>query len=428
MARPTKGKSAAEMDLSWDRQFRPTRLPEYLGNKITVESIKARLANNKLAHTMAFTGQAGSGKTSMARLLTVELRCQSKVNGMACGVCDTCVATVEKYIKKAEPVQGIMELNMSDESGKDVIKKVIDYASSKPVGLPCSIVILDEVHQASAAAQNALLKLAEEPKPYFYLFLCTTDPQKLISPLKSRCQIIHVYAPTTEEVQERLELICREKKVQFTQDALKLIVRKAKRVPRDSIKFLETVASVAPVTVENVTKILEVAEYELWVNLFDYMANKDLGDVLNYVDSLQEKDVTEEIIMRELPEFMNTVIDITNNVNVDIYTQEFTARVKSVFKKVFKNDLEMLFVVEQIQKAMTIANHRFALNMLAGKIKNRAVYLKGLTAEEELRKEKAKADKIQAANYNEFLSATSKEDVITADNLMAELGIISIVE
>jgi DNA polymerase-3 subunit gamma/tau len=141
------------------RKYRPQTLQDYFGNKQLKTTVKKMLANNTLPHAILLSGNSGSGKTTLARIIAKELNCS--------GI-------------------DLTEFNIADTNGVDSIRDLIENANYRPMISQNRVYILDECHQMTTQAQNALLKVLEEPKPWVYFILCTTDPQKLLNTIKSR--------------------------------------------------------------------------------------------------------------------------------------------------------------------------------------------------------------------------------------------------
>ena len=153
------------------RKYRPSTLDEMVGNEATIKSLKAELENG--SHVFLMTGPAGCGKTTLARIMAKEVN--------------------------AGPLS-IHEINSAENRGIDTAREIMEQMRYNPSDGDAIVWILDEMHQITSAGQNALLKALEDTPEHCYFFLCTTDPQKLIAPLKTRCSIINVKPLTNEEM------------------------------------------------------------------------------------------------------------------------------------------------------------------------------------------------------------------------------------
>ena len=193
---------------------RPSTISEVWGNSKAKATLLNLLENEKRPQVYLFTGPAGCGKTTLARVYASEL-----------GINPT----------------DLNELNMSDKTGVDSIRALIDesgYSFSDKTGY-----ILDEVHQLSTAAMAAALKLFEEPPMDTYYFLCTTDPQKLSTALKSRCIQIVVEHIDEDVMVKHLRKVCKAEGLRVSVEVLELIADKAEGVPRRALKLLDKVAN-----------------------------------------------------------------------------------------------------------------------------------------------------------------------------------------
>ena len=323
MAIPTvRDNSSAINKLSWDRKWRPDSLSAYVGNKAVVNSMTNLVRADKLPHTILLQGTRGCGKTSFARLLSKEILCINRTpEGLSCGTCPTCKETLERCIKLALPeTRGVKEYNMSQMTGKDDITNLILKARERPIPPFSKLVfILDEIHRLSAAAQDAFLKLAEEPPDYVYIIMCTTDPEQLNETLLSRSRRFKIKKPTISELVERLTLIVRNEGVKYDPNALQLIAQKTARIPREAINALEHVANNAGmVTVDNVIKTMDIIADEVYIKFFEVL-DKDIVDIYNYIHSLEEKDIDYSDFIKGLVEFVLDCINMKFGIKLESY-------------------------------------------------------------------------------------------------------------
>jgi DNA polymerase III subunit gamma/tau len=217
--------------------YRPVEFSEIVGNKMVVDTLTAFFERKSLPHTLLFTGSAGCGKTTFARIVCNKLDCSEE---------DT------------------YEINMSNNRGIDTARDIIKNAYLKPMLGKVKVYIFDEVHKATNEFQNAMLKLLEEPPEHLYFILCTTDPSKLLKTVISRCTLFEVNTLGDTKMSKLLEEILLKKKSKLTRPVIQEIIKKAEGVPRDALIILDQVANLKSEEVQiSAVKKIKLEESEV---------------------------------------------------------------------------------------------------------------------------------------------------------------------
>src|SRR5690242_16074202 len=263
------------------RKYRSQDFDEVVGQDHVAKTLKRAIESGRIAHAFLFTGTRGTGKTSMARILAKALNCQ-KSDGPTpdpCGKCNSCVA-----IARGEDMS-VIEIDAASNTGVDNIREVIENAYTRAPGR-YKVYIIDEVHMLSKNAFNALLKTLEEPPEHVKFILATTEPEKVLPTILSRCQRYDFRNISTREIADHLKEICKEEKIKADDDALLLVARAGAGSMRDSLSLLDRLLSVGEkqITVELIEQSLGMPRSQVIFDLAQSIGEGKIKEVLQTVD------------------------------------------------------------------------------------------------------------------------------------------------
>ncbi|OGQ78421.1 MAG: DNA polymerase III, subunit gamma and tau [Deltaproteobacteria bacterium RIFCSPLOWO2_12_FULL_60_19] len=221
------------------RKWRPQCFDEIVGQGHITRVLRNAIRGGRIAHAYLFTGVRGVGKTTAARILAKALNCEKGPTAEPCGECVQCVE-----IKQGNSID-VYEIDGASNRGIDEVRQIIENVRYQPAKSRFKIYIIDEVHQVTRDAFNALLKTLEEPPPFVKFILATTEPQRLPDTILSRCQRFDFRRIAVREIVERLKKIAEAESLQITDGALLLLAREAEGSMRDAQSLLEQLLAYA---------------------------------------------------------------------------------------------------------------------------------------------------------------------------------------
>ncbi len=267
------------------RKYRPQSFEDVVGQEAVVRTLKNAITAGSVRQAYLFAGPRGTGKTSMARILAKSLNCAQGPTPTPDGTCHACVAIA------AGTSLDVIEMDAASQRGIDDIREIRDRVVLQPVEGRYKVYILDEAHQLTDAAWNALLKLIEEPPPHLVFVFCTTDLSKVLPTVRSRCQTFVFQRPRLQELVAKLRLIADAEGFDVPDQALALIARGARGAYRDAESTLDQLAAATEgtITVQTVLQLLGTVEEEALFRLCDLVVDRDTAGALTFVEELSEQ-------------------------------------------------------------------------------------------------------------------------------------------
>jgi DNA polymerase III subunit gamma/tau len=267
------------------RKYRPQSFAEVVGQEAVVRTLTNAITTDAVRQAYLFAGPRGTGKTSMARILAKCLNCAQGPTTTPDGTCHACRAIA------AGTSLDVIEMDAASQRGIDDIREIRDRVVLQPVEGRYKVYILDEAHQLTDAAWNALLKLIEEPPPHLVFVFCTTDLSKVLPTVRSRCQTFVFQRPRLQDLVRKLRLIADAEGIEVSDQALALVARGARGAYRDAESTLDQLASAtgSNVTVQAVLELLGTVEEEALFRLCDLVIDRDTAGALTYIEELSER-------------------------------------------------------------------------------------------------------------------------------------------
>jgi DNA polymerase III subunit gamma/tau len=264
------------------RKYRPQTFADVVGQEAVVRTLTNAIEQDKVRQAYLFAGPRGTGKTSLARILAKCVNCAQGPTATPDNTCHACVA-----ISNGNSLD-VVEMDAASQRGIDDIREIRERVVLQPVEGRSKVYILDEAHQLTDAAWNALLKLIEEPPPHLLFVFCTTELQKVLPTVRSRCQTFVFQRPRLPELIRKLRLIADGEGIEVPDSALGLIARGGRGAYRDAESTLDQLAAATggTITMQDVLQLLGAVEDEVLFRLCDLVVDGDTAGALVFLEEL----------------------------------------------------------------------------------------------------------------------------------------------
>lgn len=336
------------------RTYRPTNFNEVAGQQHIVKTLQNAVKQNKIAHAYLFCGPRGTGKTSIAKIFAKAINCEN-LDHKPCLECSNCLAVQDG----SHP--DIIEIDAASNNGVDEVRELIEKVKYAPLKGKFKVYIIDEVHMMSAGAFNALLKTIEEPPEHVIFIFATTEPQKVLPTIISRCQRYDFTKVSISDMKERLITVLNHEHIRYEDEAIRLICQLADGGVRDAFSILDQVIAYAQdeVQTHHVNEIYGIMTVKEKIELLQMVGNKDALNLMNQVSDLIEKGI-------DIKRCTMDLIDILKETVIHDYTQDGSmlkvlAEDEIHDAKINMSTKERLKMIEYLMDAYD--KYRFAANI-----------------------------------------------------------------
>ena len=294
--------------ISFYRKWRPQAFDEVIGQKYNIQTLKNVLAGKRLSHSYMFCGPRGTGKTSTARILAKAINCVDGITPVPCNKCRNCTS-----ISNGSNVD-VIEIDAASNRGINEIRELREKVKYLPNNLRKKVYIIDEVHMLTTEAFNALLKVLEEPPEHVIFIMATTEPNKVLPTIMSRCQRFDFYPISLDIIKKRLGTIAKSEKLSISNQALGLIAKYADGSLRDADGILEQLAAYNDGKIEpkDIVALLGVVDLEVLFKFVDVLAEGNISRGLEMIKSIIGSNQNLKVFVSELLDHLYNIYVVKN--------------------------------------------------------------------------------------------------------------------
>lgn len=341
------------MPLVLYRKYRPQRFSEIIGQEHIVRTLTNAISSGAVSHAYLFSGPRGTGKTTIARLLAKSLNCQNRKEGEfePCNQCTSC-----REITEGNSLD-LIEIDAASHRGIDEIRELRDGIKFVPTRSKYKVFIIDECHQLSKDAANALLKTLEEPPSHAIFVLATTEVHKMIPTILSRCQRFDFRKLTVPEIVKKLKIISIKERVKIEKPALELIALNSAGSIRDAESLLDQIFTFAgdlkrEIKSEDIKNLLNLVATELVSDFVDFLSKKETSKAIEFLNSLSEKGLDVQEFTKSLINYLRQAIILKLSGVKSNQNPIITGLTKEEFERLEKQANS--FKIEELEKAINL--------------------------------------------------------------------------
>lgn len=353
---------------SLSEKYRPQNLSSIVGNKVVKKSLSATKIINRIPQSILFSGKHGIGKTTFARAYAKLINCSSpiKIDGIidSCGMCGSCLE-----LKNGNPID-FTEINAADQRGIDDMRSLISRCEMGLTDLKHRIIIIDECQQLRADSQNILLKPLESSDINTVFMFCTTNPEKILSTVKSRCRKYHLRSIPNTLILNHLQSICNLEKIDYEDKALSIICDESQGSMRDAINLLDQACGHDKITEEIVSAFTNILSLDIIYSLFENIVSYNMSEIYKCIEVIDSRNIPADKLLDLYIIYLNDMLVYleTNNSSLLRYSgEQYFNKVRShseILKKQETIRHMMKIVINAYKSLESYPRHKHLLNLV----------------------------------------------------------------
>ena len=399
------------------RTYRPQKFSEVVGQDYIVKILKNAIKLDKIAHAYLFAGPRGTGKTTIAKLFARAINCPN-FNEESCDECESCKAIIEGNHPD------IIELDAASNNGVDNIREIVEQVNYAPILGKYKVYIIDEAHMLSASAFNALLKTLEEPPTHVVFILATTDPEKIIPTVLSRCQRYNFSKISKFDMKKKMAEILKNEKIKYDDEALEEVAIMAEGGMRDALSILEQMLSYNPkgVYLKDVQKVFGLSTSEEKLNLMALIHSGKIAQAINSLREMYQAGIDPKRLAIDLLEIIKEALIYSDDARDDLLNKISRLQAIELLDKISTNVLlEDVKYLEDVLsnnrgKQNFISYLELCLIKMANNKNNRIIKEEKPVIKEEIKEEKVEVKKEEESKKVETKKEIKKENKIENSN------------
>ena len=396
------------------RTYRPSKFSEVVGQEYIVKILKNTIKNKKIAHAYLFAGPRGTGKTTIAKLFAKAINCEN-FKEEACDECASCLAFKENNHPD------IIELDAASNNSVEDIREIIDQVPYAPIVGKYKVYIIDEVHMLSSSAFNALLKTLEEPPAHVVFILATTDPQKIIPTVLSRCQRYNFSKISNLNMKKKMIEILNKENLKYEEKALDEVAVLAEGGMRDALSILEQVLSYnnEGVYLEDIQKIFGLSTKEEKVNLL-IDAHKNITKAINSLREMYNSGIDSKRLCVDLLEIIKETLIYSDDQNETLLNKIDKFDAMNILDAINTDDLlnDITYLEEALSK--TRGNQNFLTYLELALVKMSGAKVKDSYKEQIKEEKKVQQETTQESNKTVEQTLIKEEETLVEEDIKQE--------